>query len=195
MIRKTILFVLLTVCMSTAGASAQDWKSLINDIAKTAVGDMATSELSIIGQWNYKGAACQFESDDLLAQAGGTAVTGKINTELENIYSKIGFDHVEITFNSDDTYSLAMGKITSKGTYTFDNENKKISMKTKMGITVNANVVTLGNSMSLMFNADKLMSAIQSLTGLISNTKSNASYLADLFKNYDGLKVGFELTK
>lgn len=181
--------------MSTAGASAQDWKSLINDIAKTAVGDMATSELSIIGQWNYKGAACQFESDDLLAQAGGTAVTGKINTELENIYSKIGFDHVEITFNSDDTYSLAMGKITSKGTYTFDNENKKISMKTKMGITVNANVVTLGNSMSLMFNADKLMSAIQSLTGLISNTKSNASYLADLFKNYDGLKVGFELTK
>ena len=67
-----------------------------------------------------------------------------------------------------------------------------------MGITINAKVVTLGSSMSFLFNADKLLDALKSLTGLASKINTNTSYISSilsLLENYDGLKVGFELTK
>ena len=89
MIRKTILFAALLISLSFADSWGQDWKSILNGIAKTAIGDNATSEYSIIGTWNYKGASSQFDSDNLLAQAGGAAATSKINTEIAKIYSKI----------------------------------------------------------------------------------------------------------
>lgn len=195
MLRKTLLLSLMLICTATVCTFAQDWKSLINDIAKTAIGNNATTAQSITGSWTYKGAASQFESDNLLAKAGGVATTSKINGELENIYSKVGFNSAKFTFNQDNTYTLALGKLTSKGTYTFDPETKKITLKTKMGITLNANVVTLGPSMSILFNADKLMDALKALTGMASKVNSNASIISGLFQNYDGLKVGFELTK
>ncbi len=195
MIRRITLIVTILFSLSMMKANAQDWKALINDIAKSAIGDKATSEMTIIGSWNYKGAACEFESDNLLAKAGGAAATGKIDTELGKIYSKIGFDSARFTFNDDKSYTIAIGKITSKGTYTFDPQTKKISMKTKLGLTVNANVVTLGSNMSLLFNADKLMDALQALTGLASKINTNASTVTALLQNYNGLKVGFELTK
>lgn len=198
MIRKTILFAALLISLSFADSWGQDWKSILNGIAKTAIGDNATSEYSIIGTWNYKGASSQFDSDNLLAQAGGAAATSKINTEIAKIYAKIGFDSAQFTFNEDKTYSIRIGKITSTGTYTFDSANKNITLKTKMGITINAKVVTLGSSMSFLFNADKLLDALKSLTGLASKINTNTTYISSilsLLENYDGLKVGFELTK
>ena len=198
MVKRTILFAVLALFISVSGASGQDWKSVLNGIAKTAIGDNATNEYTIIGIWDYKGAASQFESDNLLAQAGGAAATAKINTELSKIYSKIGFNSAQFTFNEDKTYSIKIGKMTSKGTYTFDSAEKKITLKTKMGVTISANVVTLGSSMSLLFNADKLMDALKALTGLASKINSSASYISSilaLLENYGGLKVGFELVK
>ncbi|MBR5857186.1 MAG: DUF4923 family protein [Bacteroidales bacterium] len=195
MLRKSLILSLSIICATAVCTFAQDWKSIINDIAKSAIGDNATSAQTIIGDWSYKGAASQFESENLLAQAGGAAATSKINAELEKVYSKIGFKSVKFSFNQDNTYTVTIGKITTKGTYTFDSETKKITMKTKMGITLNANVATLGSSMSLLFNADKLMDALKALTGMVSKVNSTASTITTLLNNYDGLKLGFELTK
>ena len=195
MFKKSLLLAIAFICTSAICSFAQDWKSIVNDIAKTAIGDNATSAQTIIGNWTYKGAASQFESDNLLAKAGGTAVSSKIDTELEKIYSKIGFNVVNFTFNKDNTYSLVLGKITSKGTYSFDPQTKKITLKTKLGVTLNANVVTLGNNMSILFKADKLMDALKALTGMATKINSSAGTITEVFKNYDGLKVGFELTK
>ena len=49
--------------------------------------------------------------------------------------------------------------------------------------------------MSLLFNADKLMSALKALTSLTSQTSSAASAVNSLADNYDGLQLGFELEK
>lgn len=195
MIKKSLLLILSLICATSICSFAQDWKSIINDIAKTAIGDNATTSQTIIGSWTYKGAASQFESENLLAKAGGAAASSKINGELEKIYAKIGFNTVKFTFNQDNTYTLALGKITSKGTYTFDPQTKTITLKTKLGATLNANTVTLGNNMSILFNADKLMDALKSLTGMATKINSNAATIAEVLKNYDGLKVGFELIK
>ena len=195
MFRKSLLLAVSIICATAICSFAQDWKSLVNEIAKTAIGDNATTAQTIIGSWNYKGAASEFESDNLLTKAGGSAVSSKIETEIEKIYAKIGFNTVKFTFNQDNTFNLTLGKISSKGTYTFDSQTKKITLKTKLGVTLNANAVTLGNNMSILFNADKLMEALKALTGMATKINSNAATITEVLKNYDGLDVGFELTK
>ena len=40
-------------------------------MAKAAIGNKATTAHSIVGTWSYQAPECQFESDQLLAKAGG----------------------------------------------------------------------------------------------------------------------------
>ena len=88
-----------------------------------------------------------------------------------------------------------MKRATSNGTYSFDAESKTLTLKTKVGVSVKAHVEVLGSTMSLQFNADKLMSALQALTNLVSKINSTASAVNSLADNYDGLMLGFVLEK
>ena len=68
-------------------------------------------------------------------------------------------------------------------------------MKGKLGIKTTAYVTVLGSSMSLVYNADKLMSALKMISGSLSGLNSTASTLNTIAKSYDGLRLGFELKK
>ena len=72
---------------------------------------------------------------------------------------------------------------------------RKHNLKTKLGVAVKTHVEVLGTTMSLQFNADKLMSALQALTNLVSKINSTASAVNSMADNYDGLMLGFELKK
>ena len=63
--------VVLLLCMCSVHAEAQDLKSILSGVAKAVVGNKATTASSIIGTWTYSGPECQFESENLLAKAGG----------------------------------------------------------------------------------------------------------------------------
>ena len=63
--------VVLFLCMCSVHAEAQDLKSILSGVAKAVVGNKATTASSIIGTWTYSGPECQFESENLLAKAGG----------------------------------------------------------------------------------------------------------------------------
>lgn len=86
-------------------------------------------------------------------------------------------------------------KRTVSGTYVFDDEAKTITMKNKLGIQTVAYVTVTGNSMSLVFNADKLMSILKVITGAASKVNSTAATLNSVAEAYDGLMLGFELKK
>ena len=49
--------------------------------------------------------------------------------------------------------------------------------------------------MSLVFNADKLMSILKVITGAASKVNSTAATLNSVAEAYDGLMLGFELKK
>ena len=74
-------------------------------------------------------------------------------------------------------------------------EAKTIIMKSKLGIQTVAYVTVTGNSMSLVFNADKLMSILKVITGAASKVNSTAATLNSVAEAYDGLMLGFELKK
>lgn len=196
---KSLMFrylCMVAVMMSAAGnADAQDWKSVLGGIVKSAVGDKATTVTSIIGTWKYVGPECQFESDNMLAKAGGEVAAKQVEEKIQKVYDKIGMDGCQYTFNEDGTYSCTIKGKASSGTYTFDEDAKTITMKGKLGIKTVAYVTVLNDTMSLVFKADKLMSVLKTITNAASGVNSTAATLNSIAGSYDGLRLGFELKK
>lgn len=193
---KKLLFLLTLTFGLSVNVQAQDLKSILSGIANTVVGDKATNETSIIGTWNYVGPDCQFEGDNLLANAGGELAASKVEDKIESVLNKLGINTIQYTFNEDGTCSYKIKNKDVKGTYTFNPEAKTITIKTgKLGVSTTAHVVTLGSNMSFVYNADKLMAALKTITGAASKVNSTASTLNELANNFDGLRLGFELKK
>ncbi len=193
---KKFVFVAALLFGTVASMQAQDWGSLLKNAAEKIVSEVTTSETSIVGTWYYASPAMRLESEDELSNiVGGLAsASSAVDDKLEPIYQKIGLDQCVFAFNEDGTYNTEMGKIKTSGTYTFDASSKTITMKTKLGMTVTAKATVANQSMTLLFNADKLMSAIKAITGYVGNTNNAMSTITALAKNYDGMSLGFELT-
>lgn len=189
------LWVLVMMCMISAGAGAQDLKSILSGVAKAVVGNKATTATSIIGTWSYASPKCQFESENLLAKAGGEVAANEVEEKMQSVYDKVGMNNIQYTFNEDGTYSYKMKKRKVSGTYVFDDTGKTITMKGKLGIKTVAHVTVTGNEMSLVFNADKLMSVLKTITGAASKVNSTAATINSVAGSYDGLMLGFELKK
>ena len=197
--RKTIfgkvLCAVALMGMFSVQADAQDLKSILTGVAKAVVGDKATTSSSIIGTWKYVGPQCQFESESLLAKAGGEVAAKEVEEKMQTIYNKVGMSGCEYTFNEDGTYSYTLKKRTMSGTYTFDDKEKTITMKGKLGVKTVAHVTVTGSEMSLAFNADKLMSVLKTVTGAVSKVNSTAATINSVAGTYDGLMLGFDLKK
>ena len=121
--KKTLLksiWILLVMCGVSANAGAQDLKSILSGVAKAVVGNKATTASSIIGTWTYSGPECQFESENLLAKAGGEMAAKEVEEKMIAVYNKVGMNNIRYTFNEDGTYSYQMKKRTVTGSYVFD---------------------------------------------------------------------------
>lgn len=196
--KKTLLksiWILLVMCGVSANAGAQDLKSILSGVAKAVVGNKATTASSIIGTWTYSGPECQFESENLLAKAGGEMAAKEVEEKMIAVYNKVGMNNIRYTFNEDGTYSYQMKKRTVTGSYIFDDAAKTITMTGKLGLKTVAYVTVTGNDMSMVFKADKLMSILKTITGAASKVNSTAATINSVAEAYDGLMLGFELKK
>lgn len=196
--KKTLLksiWILLVMCGVSANAGAQDLKSILSGVAKAVVGNKATTASSIIGTWTYSGPECQFESENLLAKAGGEMAAKEVEKKMIAVYNKVGMNNIRYTFNEDGTYSYQMKKRTVTGSYVFDDAAKTITMTGKLGLKTVAYVTVTGNDMSMVFKADKLMSILKTITGAASKVNSTAATINSVAEAYDGLMLGFELKK
>ena len=196
--KKTLLksiWILLVMCGVSANAGAQDLKSILSGVAKAVVGNKATTASSIIGTWTYSGPECQFESENLLAKAGGEMAAKEVEEKMIAVYNKVGMNNIRDTFNEDGTYSYQMKKRTVTGSYVFDDAAKTITMTGKLGLKTVAYVTVTGNDMSMVFKADKLMSILKTITGAASKVNSTAATINSVAEAYDGLMLGFELKK
>jgi hypothetical protein len=195
--KKTVILLVLMICSFSISVQAQDIKSILTGIVQTAVGDKLTTENSVIGTWSYSAPACILasEEDDILSNAGSSLVATTAESTLTKVYSKIGFDKCIFTFNEDGTYTTTAGKVSSKGTYTFNAEDKTITFKTKLGISYTAKVSVTINSMSLTFKADKALTAVKAIAGIAGSITSYAQTINSLANKYNGLSLGFELAK
>lgn len=190
-----IVIALALACLCTSGVEAQSIKDILKGAAEAVVGNKATTATSIKGTWKYSGPACEFESDNLLSKAGGTAAATKIENKIAPTLKKLGVTGITYTFDGDGNYTSKIKKRETKGTYKFDSKNKTITFTPAVGKAYTAYVSTQGSTMSLTFSANKLMSALQAISSATSKLSTTASVLGTVMSSYKGMRVGFEMKK
>ena len=180
-----------TTTTSTASQSA----SLINGLLSGLIGQSASiSQNKIVGTWNYSEPDCVFESENFLAKAGGEVAASKVEAKLVDAYSKVGVKKgtCSFTFNSDGTYTAVIGGYSINGNYTVNSADNTVKMTYLAGIkTVQPKVVLSGNTLSILYPSDKLLTMVSSLSAL----SSQAATLKSVIGSYDGMYLGFKLTK
>lgn len=200
---KRLLVCILLVGLAGFGlgeVSAQDLKSILSGVAKVVGNKVTEKSNSIEGTWTFVGPDCKFESDNLLAKAGGEVAAKKVEDKMSGILSTLGFkEGTTYTFNADSTYTSVVGGRTTNGTYSYNAETDELTLKTRLGIKVNmiASKGLTGDKLSLFFKADKVMSLAQSILGKVSNLSSSSAVgtANSLMDEYDGLLLGFEMKK
>ena len=193
---KKLLCIIALLCAVSVQANAQKWKDILSGVVTEVVGDKATTATSIVGTWDYVGPDCQLKGDDLLKNIGGQAAGEELEKKLEDIYQKAGLNTIQYTFNEDKTCSYTVKGKKVEGTYEFDAEAKTVTIKAgKLGIKTTAHIVTLGSNMSFVFEADKLLSVVKTITGVASKFNTSAAAINELASQFDGMMLGFELKK
>lgn len=192
---KKLLCVIVLLCAVSVQADAQSLKDILSGVVQQVVGDKATTETSLIGTWDYVGPDCQLKGDDLLKNIGGDVAGAEVEKKMEAIYKKAGLNTIQYTFNEDKTCSYTIKGKKIDGTYEFDSEAKTVTIKGRLGVKITAHIVTLGSNMSFVFDADKILSVVKSITGVASKLNSSASTINKLAEQFDGMMVGFELKK
>lgn len=174
-----------------------------SDILNNILGGLLTkglTEESIYGTWVYQSPEVRFESESLLAKAGGQVVAANIERKLESYLTKVGIKQgvTTYTFNQDNTYSITTsGKVVSQGTYTFNAKSLTLKMTGNMGIlNQNCTIGMDGTNLCILYDADKLLSVMNSVGSILGQVSSTVGSVAGVLgDNYKGMKVGLAMSR
>ena len=149
---------------------------------------------NLIGSWKYSAPGCAFTSENLLAKAGGEVAAVQIEEKLLPYYQQVGLsaNNTYITFNEDGTFSSKIAGTPFSGNYTFDEATQKITLKGLL-LSVNCYAKKELNGISILFEAKKLLTVLQTMSAMSGN--KDLQTIGDLSKNYDGVRVGFDMKR
>lgn len=149
---------------------------------------------NLIATWKYSGPGCAFTSKNLLAKAGGEVAAVQIEQKLLPYYQqvKISDSNTYITFNENGTFSSKIAGTPFSGNYIFDEASQKITLKGLL-LSVNCYAKKEANGISILFEAKKLLTVLQTMSAM-SGSK-DLQTIGDLSKNYDGVRVGFDMKR
>jgi hypothetical protein len=95
-------------------------------------------------------------------------------------------------FNEDGTFTSKIAGTPFSGKYTFDEATQKITLKGLL-LTMNCYAKKEAKGISILFEAKKLLTVLQTMSAM-SGSK-DLQTLGDLSKNYDGVRVGFDMIR
>lgn len=192
---SAIAGILGAVMGGSSNSSSSAGSSIINGILNNVIGSGTFSKQDLCAHtWKYSKPGCAFTSENLLAQAGGEIAANKVEEKLGEYYSKFGFSgsNTYFTFNTDGTFAAKIDGKSWQGNYTFDEKTHAIQMKGLI-LSMSGYATKTANGISLLFDQKKLLNLIKTIDSLKGS--STLSALGTIANNYDGMRVGFEMTK
>lgn len=179
--------------MSAPCVQAQSLKDLFNkeNIEKAVGAVTGKNTATLEGNWKYTGSAVQFESDNMLQKAGGALAASALTDKLDELLEKADIrpGEFEFTFEADSSFVARIKNRELKGSYTYDVETKKVSLKFAKLVGMNATIFCTSSELQILFNASKLLDFVTYLSSKSSNsTLQSISSLAD---SYEGVLLGF----
>ena len=160
----------------------------IGNVLSSVIGLDKPTQAELIGTWKYRQPGVAFTSENLLAKAGGEVAATTAKEKLAAYYSGIGI-------NSGNTYFQFAAKVDGtplSGTYTYDPEKCLITMKTLL-FSLPAYAKKTSGGMSILFESKKLLTVLQAVSAISGN--QTLSTIGELSKNYDGIRLGFDMTR
>ena len=181
----------------TTTGSSSTGSSIINGILNNVIGSATFSQADLCAHtWKYSKPGCAFTSENLLAKAGGEIAANKIEEDLSKYYNKFGFSksNTYFTFKTDGTFAAKIDGKSWNGTYTFDEKTHAIQLK---GLLLSASgfATRTTNGISLLFEQKKLLTLVKTLSKLNLTGSTTMSAVSSIVDNYDGVRIGFEMTK
>ena len=169
--------------------------SIISGLLNYVIGSGTFSKADLCAHtWKYSKPGCAFTSENLLAKAGGEIAASKVEEKLSTYYNKFGFSssNTQFTFTTDGNFSAQIDGKSWQGSYTFDEKTHAIQLK---GLLLSASgyATKTTNGISLLFDQKKLLNLIKMLSAFKGS--STLSAVGTIANSYDGMRVGFEMTK
>lgn len=180
-------------------ASAATNGNTLSNILTSFIGGSTVNANDIVGTWKYNQPGCAFTSQSALASAGGEVIATQVKEKLSSTYKTLGFksSNTSFTFNADNTFSCTLLGKTLNGTYVLEPKTSAITLNfTMLGVqaySLNGFVKKNGNGIGLLFESKKILGILQTVGAMSGN--STVSSLTSLTSNYDGVRIGFDMTK
>lgn len=172
----------------------------LKEVVTSVVDQLDVIPKNIEGDWEFAGTAVKFTGDNVLMNAASELASSKVESQLDEYLQKVGIREglFGYSFNADGTFTTTFNKMNFSGQYTFSQEEGTIELdygknEKLKGISLKTDVSVSANSMQLLFNADKLLEFVSKLTSSVGDSKLGA--LSSLIAQYDGMKIGFELSR
>lgn len=181
---------------SNSNNNTNSTTSKVGSILDNVIGSTTFKKADLCAHtWKYKSPGCAFTSENLLAKAGGEIAAKKVEEKLSTYYQKAGFSssNTYFKFNEDGTFNAKIDGKSWSGTYTFDEKTHAIDLKGRLLLSLNGFATKNTSGISILFESKKLLTIIQTLTALSGNTTLGT--IGEISKNYDGIRVGFDLSK
>ena len=178
-----------------SNSSSSAGSSIINGILNNVIGSGTFRKQDLCAHtWKYSKPGCAFTSENLLAKAGGEIAANKVEEKLGEYYSKFGFSgsNTYFTFKTDGTFAAKIDGKSWQGNYTFDEKTHAIQMKGLL-LSMSGYATKTTNGISLLFDQKKLLNLIKTIGSFKGS--STLSAIGTIANNYDGMRVGFEMTK
>ena len=180
---------------SATAATTTSIGSIISGLLNNVIGSGTFSKEDLCAHtWKYCKPGCAFTSENLLAKAGGEIAANKVEEKLSTYYNKFGFNssNTQFTFTTDGNFSAQIDGKPWQGTYTFDEKTHAIHLK---GLLLSASgyATKTTNGISLLLDQKKLLNLIKMLSAFKGS--STLSAVGTIANSYDGMRVGFEMTK
>lgn len=180
---------------SATAATSTSIGSIISGLLNNVIGSGTFSKADLCAHtWKYSKPGCAFTSENLLAKAGGEIAASKVEEKLSTYYNKFGFSssNTQFSFTTDGNFSAQIDGKPWQGTYTFDEKTHAIHLK---GLLLSASgyATKTTNGISLLFDQKKLLNLIKMLSAFKGS--STLSAVGTIANSYDGMRVGFEMTK
>lgn len=166
----------------------------IGNVITSVLGFDKVTAKTLVGTWHYDGPGCAFTSESALARAGGEVAATQVEEKLKVQYDKLGFSasNTYFTFSDDGTFAAKVDGKSWSGKWTLDESTGALNLK---GLLLNLNGYTKrnGSGISLLFESKKLLTVLQTIAAVSGNTTLET--IGDISKNYDGVRLGFDMKK
>ncbi len=166
----------------------------IGDVISSVIGSNKLTKSQLYGTWKYNGPGCAFTSNSALAKAGGEVVASQIKSKLKEDYNKVGFTsrNTQITFNKDNTFTAYVDGKKFSGNYTYDESSNALRL-TGLLLSLNGYATRNSQGVAILFESKKLLTLIQTMATMSGN--ATLSSIGEISKNYNGVRLGFDMVK